>query len=399
MKMPLLVVAFLAAAAAAPAFAGDAPAEPAKPSRTELMNLFREGAFMFNNGKVEEALAKFTAALQMDPAESLLLFYSALAQAQLGKKAEALDALKKAMDSGEVLNFRTLETEPALQAIRAEPAFKDVLKARTKILKAANAVREKRLLALGGPGWTLQKMDKLSVPLWVASNADPAVLGPLVERIRKVQDALARDLFKGKAEYALIVLIAAKGEEYSKAFGPAFGVPGVYCSTKGVLPLEADAAMGFLMRGFVHALHTLDQDAAKQDHPFWVTEGFRRLYEDVKFAEGTGSMLGEMNLNLNGQFQEVLQKQPERMIPFSTLMDPKTTVYTDPKTQGIAIASTKMIFLYLQEKGAVEVFYKALRRRWKEDPTGVKALEEVLGKGRDAVEADWKQWLAELKKE
>jgi len=392
-----IVGVLLVVLASGNASAQETPGEAPKPSRLDMANIFREGAFLLSMGKAEEALAKFTEVLKADPAETTVLYSSAVALSQLGKKAESIAALKKVVESGEVASFWSVENEPGLQAVRNEPGYKDLFKNRMKLLKGVNAAREKRIQALGGAAWTIVKLDKL--PVWVASNAEAAVRDPIVDLLRRMAEALIRDLFKVKPEAAIVVFLATKSEDFSRDFGPAWGTIPTYFALKASLPVEAGGERAHLTREFTYALHAADMEAAKQAHPYWVVEGFGRLYEDFRFEEKSGTLLGNFDLKLTAAFQEVMNKQPERCIAWKTLVDPASNTFNDRQTQMMSLVAVKYMFTYLQEKGALELFYRTLRKKWKDDPTGVKALEETLGKTFDEAEADWKAWVLGLKKE
>jgi hypothetical protein len=379
------------------ALAQETPAESPKASRLDMTNLFGEGSFLLSAGMAEQALGKFTEALKTDPGETTVLYFSALALAQLGKKEEAIGTLKKVVESGEVANFWSVETEPGFASIREEPACKDLFKNRMKLVKGANAAREKRIQSLGGASWTILKMQKL--PVWVVSNAEPAVRDPIADLLRRMAEGLLRDLFKTKPEAVVLVFLPVRSDDQIRDFGPAWGPNPGFLPLKSALTVETGSDQGNLTREFTHALHAADMEAARQLHPRWVYEGLARLYEDVRFEEKSGGLLGAMNPKLNGDFQEVMAKQPERCIPWKTLVDPASKTFGDRQTQMMSLVTVKYMFTYLQEKGALELYYRTLRKKFKDDPTGVKALEETLGKTFDETEADWKAWVQGLKKE
>jgi tetratricopeptide (TPR) repeat protein len=391
------ILVLLAAAGAAP---GQDPPAAAPPSRAEMAGQFQEGAFLLAVGKHEEAVAKFSKALEGDPAEFTLLFFRANAYAKLGKKAEALADLKKLVETGGLAGYWAFESDPTVQTLKAEPAIKEILKNRAKAIKGVNAAREKRIQALGGSSWAILKPDK--APYWIVSDADPAKRDPFADLVRKMTAGLSRDLFKVKPEYTVLVFVASSMEAFTKAFGPAWGTPGTFGSLQAAVSVEAGGpdCVAQLSREYCRALHHLDMEAARQSHPYWVFEGLSRMYEDVRFDETTGEALGAFDVKLNAAFQDLLQKQPERCLAWKDLMDAATAVYGDRKTQMVAAVSVKYLFLFLQEKGALEIFYKALRKRLKEDPAGIKALEEAMGGKKAAdLETEWKEWILGLKRE
>ena len=53
----------------------------------------------------------------------------------------------------------------------------------------------------------------------------------------------------------------------------------------------------------------------------------------------------------------------------------------------------------MQEKKVLRRFYKTYRERYKEDPTGVKFMEEIFGKKIGEIVKEWEPWVLGLRYE
>jgi hypothetical protein len=50
----------------------------------------------------------------------------------------------------------------------------------------------------------------------------------------------------------------------------------------------------------------------------------------------------------------------------------------------------------MQERGVLRNFYRAYRDNFKNDKTGAKALQKVLGKSVSEIEKEWLKWVEGL---
>ena len=60
-------------------------------------------------------------------------------------------------------------------------------------------------------------------------------------------------------------------------------------------------------------------------------------------------------------------------------------------------AEARYFCMWLEKKKMLRKFYKIFRNRYKEDPTGIKLLEEMLGKKVEEFETEWKKWAGTLR--
>jgi hypothetical protein len=183
--------------------------------------------------------------------------------------------------------------------------------------------------------------------------------------------------------------------DYLNKFGGRFGTAGFYSHGTRTLTVNRATGDGTLIHEWTHALHFGDQDGLKQRHPGWIREGFASLLEecDIRYD---GTAVGLLNWRLRG-LQHILREYPDDYLPWKKLMDPEKNVFRgDRFTVSLAYAQARYIFYYLQDKKVLRKFYRIYRKRFKEDPTGAKFLEEVLGKPVEEIESDWKAWVMQI---
>jgi TolB-like protein/cytochrome c-type biogenesis protein CcmH/NrfG len=80
-------------------------------------------------GRRDEAIAEGTAALELAPDDSLMLYNCACLYAQLGEKKRAIETLRNAIDAG-VTNFQWMVRDPDLASLRDDPEFIELSKDR-----------------------------------------------------------------------------------------------------------------------------------------------------------------------------------------------------------------------------------------------------------------------------
>jgi tetratricopeptide (TPR) repeat protein len=78
-------------------------------------------------GRRDEAIAEGTAALELAPGDSLMLYNCACLYAQLGEKRKAIDTIRAAIAAG-VTNFQWMVRDPDLASLHDDPEFIELSK-------------------------------------------------------------------------------------------------------------------------------------------------------------------------------------------------------------------------------------------------------------------------------
>jgi hypothetical protein len=72
--------------------------------------------------------------------------------------------------------------------------------------------------------------------------------------------------------------------------------------------------------------------------------------------------------------------------------------FYDGRRVGMNYAHARYLLMYLQEKKLLTTYYERFRDNAKDDPQGLKTLEEVISpQGLEAFEKDWRRWVLSLR--
>ncbi|HRX79932.1 MAG TPA: DUF1570 domain-containing protein, partial [Pirellulaceae bacterium] len=111
------------------------------------------------------------------------------------------------------------------------------------------------------------------------------------------------------------------------------------------------------------------------DCPSWFNEGLGSLYEQCN--TNNGRIWGLTNWRLRG-LQEAIKHEDYEMPTFEELCGTSTRAFYDADP-GTNYAQSRYLLYYLQSEGLLEKYYHEFRASAKEDPTGYKTLQRVLG--------------------
>ncbi|MBN2711484.1 MAG: C39 family peptidase [Planctomycetes bacterium] len=187
-------------------------------------------------------------------------------------------------------------------------------------------------------------------------------------------------LFRNKDSY----------EKYTKLiFGSVPDTPyGYFSSTEGALVMNIGTGGGTLCHEIVHSFVASNFPEC----PSWFNEGMGSLYEQCGSREG--KMVGFTNWRLAG-LQEAIKagKVPE----FSELCGTTTREFYN-LDRGTNYAQSRYLCYYLQEKCLLVKYYEEFKKNVKDDPSGYKTLQSLLGeKDMKAFKKDWEKWVLKLR--
>jgi hypothetical protein len=187
-------------------------------------------------------------------------------------------------------------------------------------------------------------------------------------------------LFKDKQSYEANV---------KKLFGTSPHTPfGYYSPAHKALIMNISTGGGTLVHEIVHPFMRVNFP----DCPPWFNEGMGSLYEQC--SERDGSIWGLTNWRLAG-LQETIRKKSVPSFRELTAMDDEDFYQKD---KGTNYAQARYLLYYLQEKGLLVKFYREFTANAKNDPTGYKTLQKVLGeKDMDAFKKRWEAYVLTLK--
>jgi len=188
-------------------------------------------------------------------------------------------------------------------------------------------------------------------------------------------------LFKDKESYTSTA---------TRLFGRAPTTPfGFFSAEDHALVMNIATGGGTLVHEIVHPFIR----ANFPDCPSWFNEGLASLYEQS--AEREGRIVGLTNWRLEGLKKAV---QARTLPTFEHLAATSSDGFYR-SDRGDNYAQARYLCYYLQEMGLLGKFYGEFAKSSREDPTGYKSLQHVLGKNEadmPGFEAAWRRFVLEL---
>ena len=154
---------------------------------------------------------------------------------------------------------------------------------------------------------------------------------------------------------------------------------GYYLSSRNALVMNIGPGYGTLSHELVHPYF----HQAWAEVPSWLNEGLASLFEFP--SEKDGHLVGKVNWRLPALQQALRAKQ---VVSFHALVHTTDKeFYDDPN--GTHYAQARYLIYWLQERGLLQKYVRRALELKADDPSGWKALTEVLGGDPDA---QWKAW-------
>jgi tetratricopeptide (TPR) repeat protein len=366
-------------------------AEESGPTAAQIEKFRQEAAEHLQAKRYEEAIRAYYVVLKARPDDSNANYNMACACALLGKKESAISFLERAVEAGFV-DFTHIRRDRDLDSLRHEERYRLLLAREADYRSRADAEREEKYRKKLGDRYSFVRDDRYR--LLFITNTDARTRARLLSALRRYAEALWRDFFHNKPTYTLTVLVPRTSADYMRDFGGKKGAAGFYQHATRTLTVNLASGTGTMIHEFTHALHFADMEALDQRHPIWIVEGFGSLYEQCRILND-GTAVGLTNWRLNRHLKPGLGGE-KTYLPWKKVMDPKSGVFRDRATVGMAYAVTRYIFYYMQQKKVLRKFYRLYREGYKTDPTGVKFLKEVLGGSVEELEKEWKPWVMQL---
>jgi len=326
-------------------------------------------------------------ARRTDVSGSDALYAGAREYALQGDKAEAIALLNRAVAAG-FINFALLQNDKALDPIREEKLFKELLANKDKSLAEFITNTTAAFLKQLGDGYKV--VTPTNSPYVVIGDANPANLKVVDDVLNVVSGLLGRTLFTNKPTSSFIVVIASDMQDFTQKLGGKPTSAGFYNQANRTLTIRRGTGTGTIVHEFTHALHFTDMEARGQIHPSWVREGFGSLYEESD--PRADHLEGLVNWRL-----PILKKalQTGKAFPLRALMEDSRRCFT--ANVDIAYAMSRYLLFFLQSKQLLFPWYARYCDDYAADPTGIKTLEKVYGKPLDEFEKDWIEFVQMLK--
>ena len=353
---------------------------------TAVRRYYRQYLMLRAQGKLNEAITILKKIVELDPLIRGAWYEMACCYSQLGKLKEACEALKKAIKTGD-MNFRMIENEKRLEKLRQTKEYKELMKRRAELAKEGIRAKVKFFRKILGENYHCEVLDKERFALILGVPKKEYL--KVKKRLKELCDGLRELLFEHPPDSYITVIVVSSMEDWTRKLRRSPRSAGGYTPEDMVLAVRR---MRALFHEFTHALHFADQDALNQKHPVWICEGLACLFE--AFRKKKNGIVGVSNHRL-GRLKE--QIRGGSVISWNRLFRMGRWEFMRCSRSAYAVAG--FIMRYLQDKGLLSRWYKEYTRHYKEDPTGAKALEKVLGCGTEEAEHKWRKWVLQQSEE
>jgi hypothetical protein len=214
------------------------------------------------------------------------------------------------------------------------------------------------------------------------SAVDKKALARVTQLLGTYHDAQRKTLLPKPLRWNVTIVLPTL-KDYRKLV-PNLKAHGIYSLKKRTLVSISFSSA--LVHEFTHALHHNDQEAANQKHPIWIVEGLATLFQGSRIKDGRMEIGADASL---APLQKMVKKKKTHSLDKLCSMKPKAFMQ-DAK---LCYRQVQYVMLYLHRLGKLQQFYKTYKAGYASDRTGVKALEETLGKPLKKIEADWTKWV------
>jgi hypothetical protein len=213
------------------------------------------------------------------------------------------------------------------------------------------------------------------------------------DTVKWAVDRLKQDFFTKDPNEILEIWLFKDEDSYRKnarlMFGDNPSTPyGYYSRTHKALIMNIGTGGGTLVHEIVHPFVEANFPAC----PSWLNEGLGSLYEQC--GEENGRIHGYTNWRLPGLQQAIREN---RVPSFKTLMEMDTRAfYNDDR--GVNYAQSRYLCYYLQQNGLLVKFYHEFLNNQRQDPSGFKSLQKVLGETDiDSFKRRWEKYVLDLR--
>jgi hypothetical protein len=362
--------------------------------------LAAESTKAFLSGDIAKAEELLKEQLKLQPKNFVVYYNLACCRAMLKDAKGGCDYLSKAIENG-FCDRRQLEHDPTLDSLRNEQRFRDILNNWPAILDARREANLKGTEELFKQGYTNSKDERLKLSYRSAFDANSSRLAK--EEMGRLADWGNENLIPGLLEKgqmeqdAWVVVVLPSRADFMRwvvsAYGPdAVGstamIAGAYeHDQKRLVSMDLGAT---LRHEFFHVLHWRDMTRRGQMHPIWIMEGLCSLVEDYDTDK-------EGHLHPAPSWRSNIVKRLEKLGQLAPIEDiAKLSPVKFAQAPLAKYAQSRTIFLYLYNMGKLKDWYVEYTTNYREDVSGVKAIEKVLGKPIKEVNKEYRAWVRKL---
>lgn len=226
----------------------------------------------------------------------------------------------------------------------------------------------------------------------IGDEGRDAVRAHATNTVKWAVDHLRTQYFKKDPADILDIWLFKDPESYNKYTREIFNdtptTPfGYYSPEHKSLIMNIRTGGGTLVHEIVHPFMA----ANFPECPSWFNEGMGSLYEQS--GERAGRIVGFTNWRLAGLQPAI---KAGKVPSFKALCAMNSDEFYT-KDKGTNYSQSRYLLYYLQEKGLLTKFYDDFTANKKDDPTGYKTLQKVLGEeDMDAFKKKWEAYVMKL---
>lgn len=387
-----------------PGALAQAPAQPAPldaDRRAMAADLFRQAVEAFHRDDYAGAEALFRRQLVIQPRSFVVHYNLACCRSLQGDAVGGMEHLRRAIELG-FTDVGYMRRDPHIALLRETPEFGVIIANWPAVAAAAldaNLANQKALLTGTYREWRDERL-RLAYLSAFSADSDARVASEL-SRLADWCDAHAMPgvlTAPGHEEDAWVVVVLPTRADFDAWTTSVYGRRAAQGTSMIAGSYEHDAKrlvamdLGATLRHeFLHVLHWRSMTRLGQAHPIWVMEGLCSIAEDMdETPDGALRPVGSWRTNTLKRIERIGTLMPiERLAALTQLQ------FTSQRPLA-HYAIARGVFLYLWERGRLGAWYTHYTENYKDDRTGVRSLEAVLGMPIDEINADFRAWVRAL---
>ena len=229
----------------------------------------------------------------------------------------------------------------------------------------------------------------VSSPFVFVSDEETADLTALIDRTIKWIVPKLKAMYFRKAPKANTIIWLLQNRESYENYVQKYGFTdhlqkaGYFSSKDNEIVVDAYHCYGTLVHEIIHAFMASNFPCC----PAWFNEGFASLHNKCKEE---GEILGLPDSRLSDIQGAILT---QTVLSFQELCAlGKKDFYQFDEERNYA--QTQYLCYYLQQQGLLKDFYQTFQRNHREDPTGYKTLQKVVGyTDMQKFQEDWEEFI------
>ncbi|GAB4385130.1 MAG: hypothetical protein Kow0022_09880 [Phycisphaerales bacterium] len=367
--------------------------------RQRSAQLQAQGVQAFEAGLFEQAQKIFEQQAELDPGNFTVHYNLACVRAMQADADQAWEHLLAAIRTGFVDAYQ-LQRDPSLASLRHDPRVEALLDHWDRVIQSHREANLESALRWIGARAEHRTLDELRVEL--LSNADAHAIDEAVSELRLVAD-FARTLMPGPGaadspglDPWVVVALPDQRRFITwsvSTFGPAARqnfsqIGGAYDhDARRLVAMDTGAT---LRHEFFHVLHWRDMSRRGVVSPIWIQEGLASLVEDCEVRNGRLVPVPSWRTNIAKRLERAGRLPPIEEL--TALSHERFT--TGRPLRQYALART--FFLYLLDRGVLSQWYQRTMHAGDDDPSGLRALSDLLGQSPVEIHEAYRAWVRAL---